>query len=237
VAGAAIEMLADPSEGWMTSTCTLKVTSGPVAGSEVQVERELIIGRREADLTIPDEELSRRHAAVRPAATGVIVEDLGSLNGTFVNGERISAPITLTSDATIRVGTSEMSLQLAIVVAAPELEEHAADTGRTRLAKTLPPDGQPQAPAPIPQPQVTRMRPVPGTEPPAAQPQEPVPTPQSQVTRIRPAVPDGGRSQVEGAPQADTGAGGQEQGEPPGALRRLLGRIPGWRRGAKRADG
>ena len=73
----------------------------------------MVIGRENADLTIVDGEMSRRHAAVRPAAGGVMVEDLGSMNGTFVDGERISAAITLTKSATIRVGKSEIALELS----------------------------------------------------------------------------------------------------------------------------
>jgi hypothetical protein len=175
--------------------------SGPAAGQEFEVERELIIGRRDADLAIADDELSRRHAAVRPAEQGVVVEDLGSLNGTFVDGERIQGAVTLTADATVRVGRSEMSLRLAAVEAPqPDAQEPeaAGDTGRTRLASTLQPE--PDAPAPpvapepeprpIPQPQVTRVRAVPGAEPPEPEaPAAPEPIPQPQVTRVR-AVPD-----------------------------------------------
>ena len=148
----------------MTPTCTLTVTSGPAEGTEVEVERELIIGRREADLTIPDPELSRRHAAVRPVEAGVVVEDLGSLNGTFVDGERISGPVTLTA-ATVRVGCSELSLKLATTAAEPEPEGRPEDGARTRLATAIP-----QEPVAIPQPQVTRVRPIPSAEPQGAEP-------------------------------------------------------------------
>ncbi len=260
----------------MTPTCTLTVTSGPAAGSEVEVDRELIIGRRDADLTIPDPELSRHHAAVRPVETGFVVEDLGSLNGTFVDGERISGPVTLTA-ATVRVGCSELSLHTATVVEAPQPEEPADDSGRTRLASTLPPvpdapspspspapasdaelpatapeqppaaeppDAEPltapQEPVSIPQPQVTRVRPIPGAEPqpPRASPQEPVSIPQPQVTRVRPVVPAGDRAQAGGVPRADAAGspGGEAQAKPPGMFKRLLGRILG-RRPAKRAGG
>jgi predicted component of type VI protein secretion system len=194
----------------MTATCTLTVISGPAAGSEVEVERELIIGRRDADLAIPDEELSRRHAAVRPVETGVVVEDLGSLNGTFVDGARIDAPVTLTADATLRVGISEMSLRLALPEPEPEPEsepepdEQADDTGRTRVATTIVPEpsAAPSEPAPIPQPQVTRVRQVPDAQPPEPNvaPPGPAPIPQPQVTRVR-EVPDAGPQAPAAIPQ------------------------------------
>ena len=93
---------------------TLKVTSGPAAGQSVDIEGEVVIGREGADLTIEDPELSRRHVALRPAERGVVVEDLGSLNGTFVNGERISGEVTLTADGSIRAGTTELAVELAL---------------------------------------------------------------------------------------------------------------------------
>src|SRR4051794_35525093 len=91
----------------------LRVISGPAAGTSKPLEGEVVIGRENADLTIVDGEMSRRHAAVRPASGGVVVEDLGSMNGTFVDGERISAAVTLTKSATIRVGKSEIALELS----------------------------------------------------------------------------------------------------------------------------
>jgi len=218
----------------MTAICTLTVISGPAAGSEIEVERELIIGRRDADLTIADEELSRRHAAVRPSESGVVIEDLGSLNGTFVDGARIDAPVTLTADATLRVGVSEMSLQVTLPEPEPAAEEQPEDAGRTRVATAVAPE-----PAPIPQPQVTRVREVPDVEPqaPAAIPQPqvtrvrevpdeppaPAAIPQPQVTRVR-AVAAGEEPAPVEAPALPSGEG---QGARPGLLKRLLGRIRG----------
>jgi pSer/pThr/pTyr-binding forkhead associated (FHA) protein len=56
--------------------------------------RRLVIGRDGADLTIADDG-SRRHAVLRATEAGVVIEDLRSLNGTFVNDERISVATTL----------------------------------------------------------------------------------------------------------------------------------------------
>ena len=196
----------------MTATCTLTVISGPAAGREIEVEHELIIGRRDVDLAIADEELSRRHAAVRPSESGVVIEDLGSLNGTFVDGARIDAPVTLTADATLRVGVSEMSLQVTLPEPEPAAEEQPEDAGRTRVATAVAPE-----PAPIPQPQVTRVREVPD-EPPA-----PAAIPQPQVTRVR-AVAAGEEPAPVEAPALPSGEG---QGARPGLLKRLLGRIRG----------
>jgi S-DNA-T family DNA segregation ATPase FtsK/SpoIIIE len=93
---------------------TLRVTSGPAAGATLEVERQIVIGRENADLTIRDPELSRRHALVRPIERGLAIQDLDSLNGTFVNGERIDGEVLLTTSAWVRVGTSRIEVELAV---------------------------------------------------------------------------------------------------------------------------
>ena len=93
---------------------TLKVTSGPEQGRTLEIEGEVVLGRENVDLVVPDTEISRRHAVVREVERGVEIEDLGSMNGTFVNGERITSPVTLTSTGTLRVGTTEMEIEVRL---------------------------------------------------------------------------------------------------------------------------
>lgn len=94
-------------------TDVLVITQGPLAGRRIDLEGELVIGREGATLTIEDSELSRRHAAVRPVADGYEVEDLGSLNGTYVNGRRIDGPTRLTGGDAIKLGQSVLELEAA----------------------------------------------------------------------------------------------------------------------------
>jgi predicted component of type VI protein secretion system len=170
----------------------LWVTSGPLAGTAVEVERELIIGREAADVTISDEQVSRRHAAVRPVESGVVVEDLDSLNGTFVDGERIHGLVTVTVDATIRVGRSEIRLTLRTPSPASEPPAQVAYGGdATRFVSTLP--AQPAEPEPEPPPEPPLEpepppEPEPAPEPPVVQPAEPTPVAQPELTRVR-AIP------------------------------------------------
>ena len=92
---------------------TLRITSGPAQGRTIECDRELLFGREGVDVVIDDDEMSRRHAAIRPGPGGTEVEDLGSLNGTFVDGGRITGTVVLTHSATIRMGKSEVALVLA----------------------------------------------------------------------------------------------------------------------------
>jgi quercetin dioxygenase-like cupin family protein len=89
----------------------------------VDVDRVIVIGREGADLTIRDTELSRRHAVLRPFDGGVEVEDLGSTNGTYVDGQRIRGAVRVTGAARLRMGSSELDLQpetaAAPIAAAP----------------------------------------------------------------------------------------------------------------------
>jgi predicted component of type VI protein secretion system len=79
-------------------------TSGPLAGRDVEVTAALVLGRQAADLLIEDPEVSRRHAALRPAGDGLELEDLGSLNGTWVNGARIQGPVRLEPGDRVQLG-------------------------------------------------------------------------------------------------------------------------------------
>lgn len=68
------------------------VRSGFYEGLEVAIDRErIVIGRgRKADLALAEATISRAHAALGFDGDGFFVEDLGSTNGTLVNGTRIS---------------------------------------------------------------------------------------------------------------------------------------------------
>jgi pSer/pThr/pTyr-binding forkhead associated (FHA) protein len=89
---------------------TLHGTAGPLAGQRVEVASALVLGRQ-ADLVVDDPQVSRRHAVVRPAGDALEVEDLGSLNGTWVNGARIDGPTRLAPGDRVRVGDSSFEVE------------------------------------------------------------------------------------------------------------------------------
>ena len=109
-------------------TAVLIVTKGPLTGRRFELAGELVIGREGVAVTIEDSELSRRHAAVRPISGGFQIEDLGSLNGTFVNDRRIDEPTRLDSGDSIKLGQSVLELEVAHspAIAAPAAPVPAA---------------------------------------------------------------------------------------------------------------
>jgi pSer/pThr/pTyr-binding forkhead associated (FHA) protein len=91
------------------------VVDGPGlrAGSTIRVPTPTIAGR-EGDGGIRldgDEFASSRHARIEPRADGVWVEDLGSTNGTFVNGSKIATKTLVRAGDTVRIGQTELRLE------------------------------------------------------------------------------------------------------------------------------
>lgn len=70
--------------------------SGPLEGQRWLIKSQLVIGRDDAcDIIIPDRQVSRQHAHLLYTKNGVILEDLESKNGTFINSRRILEAETL----------------------------------------------------------------------------------------------------------------------------------------------
>ncbi|HEU4799695.1 MAG TPA: FHA domain-containing protein [Gemmatimonadales bacterium] len=127
----------------------LSVDSPPVAGGHGGVvcltdgreytldEGALVFGREAgADVVVPSTEVSRRHAELHPTADGVMLLDT-SVNGTFVNGARVSGQRLLRHGDVVRVGTEEFRYHAAVPEAA------AAAVASTTVAIQL------QAPGPV----------------------------------------------------------------------------------------
>ncbi|QDU69077.1 FHA domain-containing protein [Engelhardtia mirabilis] len=107
----------------MTERFNLRFESGDRRGESVPVPRSgLLIGRRDGnDLVIADPSVSGRHALVRPDGDGLAVEDLGSTNGTLIEGKRIERGHVSPGQA-LRIGKVELSVadaESAAVSAAP----------------------------------------------------------------------------------------------------------------------
>jgi pSer/pThr/pTyr-binding forkhead associated (FHA) protein/predicted Ser/Thr protein kinase len=117
----------------------LRVTEGTDHGRVLSVETELLIGRSspvDAGGLGGDPEISRRHARLFRGDGGRLqIEDLGSANGTFVNGERIDAPRTLTAGDVVRFGQTALRVEPSAAPAAPgpELAVTAGGSAGLRL--------------------------------------------------------------------------------------------------------
>src|SRR3978361_2270474 len=92
---------------------SLKVVAGNATGSSIALDAELVIGRSTPGLGSlgGDSEISRVHARVFHGPGGLPVEDLGSTNGTFVNGTRITGTQPLHAGDQVRVGQTTMTVE------------------------------------------------------------------------------------------------------------------------------
>lgn len=85
---------------------TLVVRTGPQAGQSFPLDdRVTRLGRHpDSEISLDDITVSRRHAEVEHVADGYVVRDAGSLNGTYVNQERIDEPQHLVHGDELQVG-------------------------------------------------------------------------------------------------------------------------------------
>jgi pSer/pThr/pTyr-binding forkhead associated (FHA) protein len=94
---------------------TLVIRQGPQAGMSFPlVGNQTVIGREEGlEISLQDPESSRRHTRVLWQAGQYVIEDMGSTNGTFVNGVQITAPQILNPGDSVGVGQTALVFQVA----------------------------------------------------------------------------------------------------------------------------
>lgn len=77
----------------------LRGVSGPYFGKVLAVPGRLVIGRgSECDLVLDEPEMSRKHAMIEVTAAGIYLRDMGSSNGTFVNGVQVRDAVLYSGD-------------------------------------------------------------------------------------------------------------------------------------------
>ncbi|HXI14642.1 MAG TPA: FHA domain-containing protein [Thermoanaerobaculia bacterium] len=90
---------------------SLAIINGPNSGMVFRLEKpRIVIGRSSADFILNDSESSRAHAAVEARDPLVLLEDLGSTNGTLVDGARIQRPVELQNHSEFQVGATTIML-------------------------------------------------------------------------------------------------------------------------------
>jgi hypothetical protein len=179
----------------------LEVTAGNAAGTEIEIGDEFLIGRHapEEGKLANDPEISRRHARIsRAAEGGYVLEDVGSMNGTFLNGHRISGPEALGVGDKIEVGHTTLVVQDGAPQPPPadevprpkRLPSTKVSASRPDGADSPTPEAPPSAhpaPAQVPEPVAPPEAPAPAPAPePVAPPEPPAPEP---VAPLEPAAP------------------------------------------------
>jgi hypothetical protein len=121
----------------------LIVRTGPNPGTVFDLIKEVTMLGRDVtnDVPLGDAEISRQHSRLSRTPGGMVLEDLGSTNGTFVNGDRLSSPRVLRSGELIGLGEN---VTLTFEAAAPEAA--ATVMGPARGAPPPRPAPRPAAP-------------------------------------------------------------------------------------------
>lgn len=163
----------------MTAQFQFVMRSGPTPGKVFPLEGpEIIIGRdNTSSLMINDAEVSRKHTRLVWQSLGYVVEDLGSTNGTFVNGQRLTAPYVLRGGESISLGenillvyesTADPDATVLSTSASAVKQAVAAAQATTEAPK-------PEIPKVQAQPASTPVQPTPVRSTPATpQPQQPI---------------------------------------------------------------
>lgn len=92
----------------------LKVTHGPSAGKEIKIPRaQFLIGRGdECALRPKSDAISRKHCVLLVEANQVVIRDLGSKNGTLVNGDRIEGDRVLKPGDHLKIGPLDFEVMI-----------------------------------------------------------------------------------------------------------------------------
>jgi pSer/pThr/pTyr-binding forkhead associated (FHA) protein len=104
----------------------LVAQSGPLNGQRWALSHPLILGRDEqCDIIIPDRQVSRHHARLILTEQGVILEDMGSKNGTHLNGKLIDEASLLQDGDSVQVALAQKFIFLSSDATVPLPPEHS----------------------------------------------------------------------------------------------------------------
>jgi hypothetical protein len=135
------------------TTSRLIMRAGPNPGMAFELPKEVTALGRDVsnDIVLGDPEVSRQHARLTRTPGGYVLEDLGSTNGTFVNGERLVSPRVLNSGDLIA-----LSEKVSLTFELPGEEKTAISTS----AKVGPPEETTPQPAQMPPQQPVSQSPA-----------------------------------------------------------------------------
>lgn len=96
---------------------------GPLKGQRWQVSETIVLGREATcDVVVNDRQISRFHARLTPTPEGVVLEDLGSKNGTYHNGSILSTSVVLQDGDRVAVGITQQFQYLTSDATMPLLD-------------------------------------------------------------------------------------------------------------------
>ncbi len=111
----------------------LVAQEGPLKGQRWALSNTLMIGRdATCEVVVQDRQVSRFHARLTPTAEGVMLEDLGSKNGTHHNGTELMAPVMLQDGDMVGIALAQQFLFLTSDATMP-LVEGAGRPGRLMI--------------------------------------------------------------------------------------------------------
>jgi predicted component of type VI protein secretion system len=207
------------------------VEQKPMEGREQALSPGATIGREGCDVNLMDPEVSRRHAAIRDQGGSLAIEDLGSTNGTYVNGARISVVTVLGAGDEVRLGNTVWAIRsnapAAGATSVGSVPPAASAAPQVTSARAVPTDIQvPSSPPPAQDPQATTAQQVPAAAASAAPPAPPAP-PAAPVAPAAPAAPVAAQQPAQPAApsSAPVGRRGDVEAPPevaPSAIRRVL---------------
>ncbi|MEA4908127.1 MAG: FHA domain-containing protein [Chloroflexi bacterium] len=88
--------------------------TGPLSGQRWVIDQSMVVGRDAAcSVVVPDRQVSRYHARLTPEVDGMLLEDLGSKNGTYCNGERVSEPVKLQDGDVLQIALVQSFIYLS----------------------------------------------------------------------------------------------------------------------------
>src|SRR5512141_1317848 len=112
----------------------LVAQEGPLKGQRWQLSQTIVLGREAScDVAIVDRQISRYHARSTPTPEGVILEDLGSKNGTHHNGVPLSGPVVLQDGDLVSVALAQQFLFLTSDATMPLIEGTTTHSGRLMM--------------------------------------------------------------------------------------------------------
>ena len=126
--------------------------SGPTPGATFSLEGDqLVIGRDSSSaIAINDAEISRKHARLTFQGGKYVIEDLGSTNGTFVNGQRLVSAVVLKSGDVVSLGEQIVLMYEALSIDPGETV--ISGSARKSVPRPAPAPMPYQPPPPIPAP-------------------------------------------------------------------------------------